>query len=195
MTPLLVGLLVGGKATRFGGIAKGMLSAPDTGEALATRLARLCREAHPLAEVVLVGRADAYLSLGFDSLEDDPAAAGPLGGLSTLLHEAERRGSLALAIAADLPYVTTDMVARIGLYSASAAAVAPRPSGTWQPLFARYEPGRCFPALTAAIASGRFAARAILEGLGDDAVVLPLTPAEEALLRDWDCPADVTRGE
>jgi molybdopterin-guanine dinucleotide biosynthesis protein A len=193
MKPLLIGLFVGGNATRFGGIAKGLLPAPDTGEALAARLARLCRTVVDGADVTLVGKATSYAALGLPTLADDPPGIGPVGGLAALLEEAERRERDALAIACDLPYVTSEMVGRIVTHAPEAAAVAPRPSGRWQPLFARYEPGACLPLLRAAVAEGRFAARAVLESLGDQAVVLPLGDGEVPLLDDWDSPDDVSR--
>jgi molybdopterin-guanine dinucleotide biosynthesis protein A len=187
----LIGIFVGGKATRFGGVAKGMLPAPDTGEPIVARLSRLCREA-VVADVVLVGSSAAYAALGLPSLEDAPGAAGPLGGLSALLAEATRRGTTALALAGDLPYVTRDMVARVASFAPLSPAVAPRQSGVWQPLFARYEPAQCSPLLQAAVAEGTFRARAVLEKLGDRVIELPLDANEAALLADWDRPEDMT---
>jgi molybdopterin-guanine dinucleotide biosynthesis protein A len=190
---ILVGLMVGGRATRFGGVAKGMLPAPDTGEPLALRLARICREALGDADVVLVGSATAYDALALPSLEDCPAGVGPLGGLAALLAEAQTRGSEALAVAADFPYVTASLVARLRNHASLAPAVAPRPGGVWQPLFARYSPGECIPVLRAALDARRFAARAILEGLAARAVELPLDATEAPQLDDWDAPEDMTR--
>ena len=189
----LVGLMVGGRATRFGGVAKGMLAAPDTGEPLALRLARICREALGDAEVVLVGSTPAYGALALPFLDDSPPGVGPLGGLSALLAEAQRRRSDAIAVAADLPYVTAPLVTKLHSYESDAAAIAPRPGGVWQPLFARYSPGECIPVLRAALDARRFAARAVLEGLGPRATELPLDAAEAAQLDDWDEPGDMTR--
>jgi molybdopterin-guanine dinucleotide biosynthesis protein A len=186
----LVGIFVGGKATRFGGIAKGMLPSPERGEPIVARLARICADAAG-ADVVLVGRAAAYDALGLPSLEDAPGAAGPLGGLSALLTEAARRDSIAIALAGDLPYVTTAMVARVASFAPHAPAVAPRQAGLWQPLFARYEPVACVPLVEAAIAERSFRARVLLEKLGSRAVELPLDATEVALLADWDRPEDV----
>ncbi len=189
---MLVGIFVGGKASRFGGVAKGMLPAPDTREPLVARLARLCREAVD-ADVVLVGRGSAYDALGLSFLEDAPGVAGPLAGLSALLAEAQQRGATAIALAGDLPYVTSDMVAHLASFAPSAPAVAPRQAGVWQPLFARYDPAVCAPLLEAAIAEGGLRARVVLELLGDRAVELPLDPDAAALLADWDRPEDVKR--
>lgn len=188
----LVGIFVGGKATRFGGVAKGMLPTPDSGEPVVARLARLCREAAG-ADIVLVGRGAAYDALGLPSLDDAPGIAGPLGGLSALLAEASRRNAPAIAMACDLPYVTRDMVARLASFAPAAPAVAPRQSGLWQPLFARYAPRVCSPLLEAALAGGASRARAVLERLGDRVVELPLDAEEASLLADWDRPEDVER--
>jgi molybdopterin-guanine dinucleotide biosynthesis protein A len=186
----LVGIFVGGKATRFGGVAKGMLPAPDSGEPIVARLARLCRDTVD-ADVVLVGRGAAYDGLGLSTLDDAPVGVGPLGGLSALLAEATRRKTSAIALAGDLPYVTSSMVARVAAFAPRAPAVAPRQSGVWQPLFARYDPVTCTPLIGAAIAERSFRARAVLEKLGDRAIELPLDATEAALLKDWDRPEDV----
>jgi molybdopterin-guanine dinucleotide biosynthesis protein A len=190
---ILVGLMIGGKASRFGGVAKGMLPAPDTEEPLAQRLARICREALSDADIVLVGRHPAYEPLGLPTLEDAPAGIGPLGGLAALFVEAENRKCDAIAIAADLPYVTTQLVDKLRCHAKDAAAVAPRPAGLWQPLFARYAPRECLPVLRAALDARSLAARAVLEGLGAQAIELPLAPSEVALLDDWDAPEDMSR--
>ncbi len=189
---MLAGIFVGGKASRFGGVAKGMLPAPETGEPIVARLARLCREAVD-ADVVLVGRGPAYDALGLSFLEDAPGVVGPLSGLSALLAEAQRGDRTAIALAGDLPYVTSEMVARLASFAPSAPAVAPRQAGMWQPLFARYDASLCSTLLDAAIAEGALRARAVLEMLGDRAVELPLDASEAALLADWDRPEDVKR--
>jgi molybdopterin-guanine dinucleotide biosynthesis protein A len=190
-SPLLVGVMVGGRGTRMGGVPKGLLAAPNTGEGLAARLVRLCRVAVPAAEIVLVGDATAYGALGLRALGDEPAGTGPLGGLTALLREGRRLHGAALVLAADLPYVTTDLVARVVAHAPDAAAVAPRPGGFWQPLFARYAPEHCLPHAERLLTGSRWAAHGILDALGEGARILPLGEAEARLLDDWDCPDDV----
>ena len=191
MQPLLVGLLVGGRATRMGGAPKGLLASPDTGEPIAGRLARVCREALGDVDVVLLGNASAYAALALPDLPDDPPDSGPLGGLAALLAEASRRGRHALALAADLPYVTRDLVISIAGHAPGAPAVAPRAAGRWQPLFARYAPDRCLPIARSLLAEGRRAAHGILDELGGEAAVLLLDDEQTRLLDDWDTPEDV----
>lgn len=187
----LFGVLTGGAGSRMGGVAKGLLPAPDTGEPIALRLARICREAVPGARVVLVGVRPEYAGLGLETLADDPAGVGPLGGLRSLLLEGVRAGAPSVvALACDLPFVTTEMVRSVGRHAPSAAAVAPHVDGKWQPLFARYQPSRVEPLVTAQLAGGHRSLWSVLDALGEAAVALPLAPPERALLRDWDDPED-----
>jgi len=189
--PLLAGIFVGGGGTRMGGIKKGLMPAPQGGEAIAARLCRICREALPSSQIVLVGDASAYAELGLESIADDPSGVGPLGGLRALLAHARASGRQALALATDLPYVSPELVRRLGEHAASAAAVAPRMSGFWQPLFARYASDVCLEVVDGVLSRGRRALHDVLTALGERAAVLPLDPAEESLLRDWDTPDDV----
>jgi molybdopterin-guanine dinucleotide biosynthesis protein A len=189
--PLLVGILVGGQATRMGGAAKGLLAAPDTGEALAARLVRICRAAIPRAELVLGGDAPAYATLGLQMVADDPAGQGPLGALHALLGRAERTNRDVIALACDLPYVTTELVGRLATHAPDAPAVAARAGGLWQPLFARYDAALCRPLSKDLLSADRRALRGVLELLGERAVELPVAADETRLLDDWDAPADV----
>ena len=93
MSAPLVGIFVGGKGRRMGGVAKGLLTAPGGTATLVARLARVVREAFGEVDLVLVGSADAYAAQGLPSLADDPPGVGPIGGLSALLAEGRRRGS------------------------------------------------------------------------------------------------------
>ncbi|HVU05144.1 MAG TPA: molybdenum cofactor guanylyltransferase [Polyangiaceae bacterium] len=190
MTPLLVGIFVGGSGTRMGGIAKGLLTAPDGGEPLVARLTRISGEALPGSGVVLVGDPAAYALLGLSALVDDPPASGPLGGLRALLAEGARTERDVITLACDLPFVTAELVARLAAYAPESAAVAPRNAGgRWEPLFARYS-RRCVKTAESQFASGRRSLRSVLEALGGEAVPLPVTEAEWRLLRDWDTPED-----
>ena len=82
---LLVGLFVGGRGERLGGVAKGLLKAPNAETTLIERALTELGAALPDAEVVLVGEAAAYASLGLRAIADAPAGVGPLGGLLGLL--------------------------------------------------------------------------------------------------------------
>jgi molybdopterin-guanine dinucleotide biosynthesis protein A len=194
MNKLLVGVFVGGRAIRFGGLAKGLLRAPDTNEPLVSRLARISREAILDSDFVLVGDARDYSNLGYASIADDPKGVGPLGALIALLAHAERVGRDAIVLAADMPFVSPELITRLAEHAPGSAAVAPRVDGIWHPLFARYDSERALVAARVTLAQGKRALHGVLSQLGASATELPLTADEAALLADWDTPEDVSRG-
>jgi molybdenum cofactor guanylyltransferase len=184
----LVGIFVGGKATRMGGAAKGLLPAPDTGEPLVARLARIAREIG--AEAALVGEAGPYARAvpQVRVIADDPLGVGPLGGLLGLLRAAQ--GRPAIALACDLPFASAVLLGRLAHAPSQAMVLAARgPSGFWEPLFARYDPARVAPHCEAALRSG---VRSFQELFGSlEAEALSISPGEYSALRDWDSPADI----
>ncbi len=182
MTPLVAGIFVGGAGRRMGGRPKGLLRAPD-GETIVARWRGLLADAG--AEVVLVGRGEAYAPLGLERVRDEPEGIGPLGGLVALLRRA--RGGRAIAVACDMPHVSRALVGRL-VDAPDAAAVAPEREGRWEPLFARYDAARVLPVAEALVASGRRALQALLDQAG--ATALGLTEGEARELRDWDTPQD-----
>lgn len=189
MSAPLVGIFVGGRGSRMGGVAKGLLAAPGATETLVARLERVAREALGEPQVVLVGRAEAYAALGLPSLEDQPPGVGPIGGLGALLGVATERGApFALALACDLPFVSAALLRRLGTFEPRARAVAPRQGALWQPLCARYAPAPALEATRGLIAGGARSLQAVLSELG--AVELPLEASDE--LRDWDEPGDLS---
>lgn len=187
MTPL-IGIFVGGRATRMGGVPKGLLIAPD-GAPLAARLAQI---AAARGRVMLVGAAEAYRELGLPALADAPGVPGPLGGLLALLQHAGE--APAIALACDLPFVTQALFDRLLATAPEAAAVAPRDGDRWQPLFARYDAPRALAAGLRVAERGQRALHRVIDELGDAVQELALDDAERAMLRDWDRPEDITGG-
>ncbi len=181
----LAGIFAGGRGLRMGGLDKAQLIAPRTGETLLARLLRLAGEAG-LETVVVGGSGGPGLRLA-----DEPAGIGPLGGLCALLAHAGSRPAIALAC--DLPYVETALIARLVGYASAAEVVAPRDPATrkWQPLFARYDAPRVLPVLRTAIARGTRSFQELLQAL--EVEELALSPAEHDQLRDWDEPSDLCR--
>lgn len=178
----------------MGGVAKGWLT--HDGRPLIERLVEASRlaTAPDQPPLYLIGNAGAYVATRLPVLADDPAGQGPIGGLRALLLEAERLERDAIALAVDLPYVGADMIRRLCLEAAGAAALAPREAGRWQPLFARYRPGPALAAIDLALASGRTSLQSIFDGIGagrDRCVELALDSEERARLRDWDRPSDM----
>jgi molybdenum cofactor guanylyltransferase len=192
VTALVVGVFVGGRGTRMGGVAKGLLKAPGSEQTLLERLSSEVTRALPRAPIVLVGAADAYGALGLLALPDEPAGIGPLGGLSSLLQHAERLAAgQVLAVACDLPRLSASLVARLASEAPGAAALVPDLSGVRNPLIARYDVARTLPALGDVLRSGKRSLQAVLDRLGNDVRTLPLSVDEAASLLDWDTPEDV----
>jgi molybdopterin-guanine dinucleotide biosynthesis protein A len=188
----VVGLFVGGRGSRFGGVAKGNLLHPS-GARLVEHLMDVVRTALPDAVLVLVGERAGYEDLALPTLRDSPPGVGPLGGLRALVAFARDEGrDAAVAIACDMPYLTSELVRRLAREEPHAWALAPRDDGRWQTLAARYGVP-VLPVLDAAIGAHEHSLQRIFERLGADAHVLPVDDGELEALRDWDSPGDLNR--
>lgn len=189
---LVVGIFVGGRGSRLGGVAKGNLALPS-GERLAERLVALAGQAVAGAPIVLVGAADAYSGLGLPALSDSPPEVGPLGGLRALLLHAHGKGQrYALALSCDLPHLGPGLLARLATEAPDAECLAPREGDLWHTLVARYAV-TALPELDATLAAGDRALQRFVGRLGAGAVQLAVSEAEREELRDWDTPADAPR--
>ncbi len=184
---VIAGVFVGGAGARMGGRAKGMMHAPGGGT-IVDRWLDVLRAAG-VDRVVLVGRHGAYASLGLETIDDEPAGIGPLGGLSALLWRAG--DACALAFACDMPFVSPALAKRL-LAATGAPIVAPRRDGRWEPFCARYDPARVLPIARERIAAGHHSLQGLLNQAG--AAELPLEPGEAEQLRDWDTIEDARGG-
>jgi len=192
---LLVGIFVGGRGSRMGGVAKGLLKAPDSEATLVERLLGELGRAAPDAEVVLVGDATPYAALGRRAVEDSPRGVGPLGGLVGLLLEGERQGAeLALALACDLPRLDAALLTRLLHEAVSANALVVELAGVRNPLLARYRIAAALPAARQVLQAGKRSLQAVLDALAEGVQTLPMNAAEAARVDDWDSPEDVRRG-
>ena len=186
MKPLVAGIFVGGASSRMGGRPKGLLRT-DEGMTLVERWREVLA---PLgAEVVLVGRNRAYASLGLPLVEDDPDFPGPLGGLLRLLAYGDE--GRVLAVACDMPFVSTKLLQRLLDTSPDSAIVAPRVDGRWQPFFARYQGDGVLGRIVMEANKYRRSLQLLLDDEG--ATELVLSPEEAEELRDWDTPEDVRK--
>jgi molybdopterin-guanine dinucleotide biosynthesis protein A len=193
--PLVVGIFVGGRGSRLGGVAKGWLQAPGSNQSLIERLLEELERAVPDAEIVLVGGAEAYQSLGLPAVSDAPGGVGPLGGLLGLFEYAAGRGArFALALSCDLPRLSAAVLARLAQESTDWSALVTAQAGVRNPLIARYAVAEALPAAREVLSRGARSLQAVLDALGRSVAVLPLTNAEQALLDDWDTTEDVHRG-
>lgn len=174
------------------GAPKGLLPAPDGHASLVARLLAILGEVLPGSPVYLLGQHSAYAALGVSQLADAPAGIGPLGGLRALLFEAERLGrDQVLLLACDWPYLSQGLIEKLACHAPSRAAVAPRRDGHWEPLAARFLTVPTLACVERALAEQRHSVQRLFDALGDQAEELPLSPAERALLVDWDTPEDV----
>ena len=189
VAPAVIGLFVGGRGLRMGGVAKGNLALPN-GETLCARLVAQCRAALPDALLVLVGAADEYGTLGLAALADAPAGIGPLGGLRALILHAQAAGCAhVLALSCDLPYLAAGLIARLASEAPSARFLAAREGELWSTLVARYAV-TALAEVDAAIAAEEHALQRVVRRLGHGAVELTVTDDERRELRDWDTPED-----
>lgn len=189
---LLVGIFVGGRGSRMGGVAKGLLKAPNSEATLVERLLGELAHAAPDAEVVLVGDATAYGALALRSVDDAPRGIGPLGGLLGLLLYAEQRGAEhALALACDLPRLDVALLTRLLNDDVGASALVVEQAGVRNPLVARYRAQTALPAAREVLQAGKRSLQAVLDRLGDGVQTLPVSAAEAATVADWDSPEDM----
>lgn len=172
----------------MGGSPKGLLAAPDTGEPLVLRALRLARSL--ALDVALVGDASPYRALVGEVpvLDDEHPGSGPLGGLCALLAWAEERPVIALAC--DLPYVTTDDLRALRDHPADAAVVAARRSteAPWEPLLARYDAARVLPVARRRLDRDERSLQGLLAAVGVVDVGLGAAACD-----DWDTPEDLRR--
>ena len=175
----------------MGGVAKGLLSAPSGTETVIERLLRVCAAAAPEATVYFVGESPAYAEFGVRALRDDPVGVGPIGGLRSLLLQAERAGSpAALALACDLPFLDQRVISAL-ITPLTAAARVPLVEQRFQPLAALYAPTATLSAVNRSLELGKHALMHVLELLGTAVERIEFDAAGASSLRDWDTPEDV----
>lgn len=158
-------VLAGGGARRLGGIDKPALEIDGT-----TLLDRAIAAARGAERVVVVGERRPT-SFPVEWTVEEPRRGGPVAALAAGL--ARVRSPRVLVLAADLPYIDTDVVQQL-LASDEGDAVAVDDDGRRQPLLAIYDVGSLRDALGATATRGR-AMRDLLEQL--DPVEVPVGPA------------------
>jgi molybdopterin-guanine dinucleotide biosynthesis protein A len=126
-------IVAGGRARRFGGIPKGLLRL--SGRPVLEHLLAL---APHFADTFLVAAdASAYRSFGVRSVADVVPDRGAPGGVHAAL--AQARTPWVLAVAADMPFITLEVVRRLLAEPRDGVdAVAFRVDGRLEPLLALY---------------------------------------------------------
>lgn len=188
-TPLTGAILAGGRATRLGGIPKGLERIGDrrmldvVADALRTVIDDLVLVANaPEAETWLPGTR---------VLRDVVPNAGALGGL----HAALARAGPVLVVAWDMPFVSPALLRTILAASDGARAVLPLGADGPEPLCAYYA-AECAAVAGRLLAAGERRARALAESLGAIHVPPPSDDrfADAALqLRSVNTPEEIAR--
>lgn len=169
------------------GFPKGLLPVGRDRLSIVESLARLAASLG--CEVVLVGEHPAYRALSLPTLRDDPAGAGPLGGLRALLSASGNQPVLALGC--DMPFVSSailERLLRIDLHDADLAAAKTHPGAKFETFLARYAPS-VQPHLDRALADGQFSLQKLWQTLRVKTVLLD--ESEQQVTTDWDAWEDV----
>lgn len=131
-------ILAGGRATRMGGVDKGLIAVNDR-----PMIAWVIDALRPQVADILISanrNRDSYAEFGYPVIDDgDDEFRGPLAGLASCMREASTP-YIALA-PCDSPLVCSDLVQRLRkALSASEARIAAAHDGEWlQPVFALIE--------------------------------------------------------
>jgi len=102
-------VLAGGAATRYGGVAKGMLSLP-TGESMTGRIIAQISEAGIDPIVIIANDPQPYGSCRCLILPDAVPGQGPLGGIATALAHFQASHGAVLFMPCDLPGIATSHI-------------------------------------------------------------------------------------
>lgn len=192
-SPLLA-IFVGGKSRRMG-FPKGLLPVSDGSGGSAPIVEVLWRLGSELGfGVALIGDARPYerVAPGVDRVEDDPPGAGPLAGLRAAARHALRNDrSHLVAVACDMPRLGPEALQQASGHPSDAAVLAPRRGvdGPWEPMLARYDAARLLDVLDDATIQRVRSFQKLFAMI--DVAPLPLSPAIERALRDWDTPEDI----
>jgi len=151
--PLTAAVLAGGRSLRMG-VDKTLLDVD--GEPLVARVVHAVSAvcAHP---IVVTNRPEALSSIGLPAdvrvIQDEVAYQGPLGGLVTALAQAQ--DEWLLAVAADMPHLTPEVIRALWDLRGDADAVVPITPKGLEPLLALYRVEACLPVAREILATGR----------------------------------------
>lgn len=144
--------------------------------------------------VVSCDQPEQVASLGLPTLPDALPARGPLGGIVTALRA---KGTACLVVAADMPFLSTELLAHLAERAAEADVVVPRHAGHYEALHAVYGIGCLEPAQELLDSGGNkiidFYARVDVVEVGERELCRFGSP--ERLFFNVNTPDDLARGE
>ena len=126
-------ILAGGKATRLGGIEKGLLKIK--GETIIEHTLRMLE---PLVDEVFIITNDSkpYSFMNIPIFPDKMLGLGPLQGIATALSQSSYKRTL--IVPCDMPFITEPSIQTLINYDQEAEAIIPRSQKGFEPLFAIY---------------------------------------------------------
>ena len=151
--PLTAAVLAGGRSLRMG-VDKTLLDVD--GRALVSRVVDAVSEVCARTFVVTnrpLALGEAGLPADVTILRDEVAYQGPLGGLVTAL--AATTDEWMLAVGADMPHITPDVIRALWEVREGADAVVPMTDKGPEPLLAIYRVEACLPVAREILATGR----------------------------------------
>ena len=131
-------ILAGGQAARYGGLAKGLLSAPGQ-RSLIARLIGVVTSFGVCETAIFATDAAPYAHLGLEVVPDRRPGLGPIAGIETALGHFGGRCEAVLLLPCDMPAITErELRALWAAFQKSKApvALAQTPDGGWHPLCA-----------------------------------------------------------
>ena len=156
---MTVAILAGGESRRMGRDKAALLFG---GLSLLERIARTALSAGLMVLVAGRARPDDWPMPAVDFVPDAAPGRGPLGGLETAL---KHTGGPVLAVACDMPLVTSEALVWLrdrAAASTSEHGLAVLNDGQWEPLFSVYAPA-CLPLIEIRLAAGRLSLHGLIE--------------------------------
>jgi molybdopterin-guanine dinucleotide biosynthesis protein A len=90
-----------------------------------------------------------------------------------------------------MPFVSVETLSELAEHPSDSVVLSPRrdPAAPWEPMLARYDASALVGVLDASLERGHRSFQQLFASL--EVEPLPLSPAVERALRDWDTPEDV----
>lgn len=162
-------IIAGGRGSRLGGTAKGLLVVH--GQRIIDRQLALLRGVFSRV-VIIANEPGPYADLNLPVLPDRRGGGlGPIAGIETALATLLPHERGIVCVAADMPFISADVLRALRDHAPAAAALAPQISGFFEPLCARYSRA-CHEVVRSRIEAGHYKLMELLAAL--PATRLPL---------------------
>jgi molybdopterin-guanine dinucleotide biosynthesis protein A len=180
-------IIAGGKATRMGGVAKGMLR-DDGGITIVQRLLDQINAAGITEVVISANDPSAYAEMKAPIVADRHADIGPLGGIEAVLSNLAPLCDCVLLLPCDLPNITADEILRlVRAFEESPGRVVFAHTAEGDHPLCAIVPATVLPSVSAAIAAGEYGVGRLWRSL--DAI--PVEIDDESRMLNLNSPDDV----